>query len=41
MLLDAPPQRLAGGRPEGLVRLEVDLEPRPLQRMLPMIVHEQ
>jgi hypothetical protein len=40
MLLDAPPQVLSGGSPERLVRLDVDFELRPLQRKLPIIVHE-
>src|SRR5215470_4252399 len=41
MLLDAPPQVQSGRCPDGLVRLDVDLELRPLQRKVPLIVHEQ
>src|ERR1700741_5059194 len=41
VLLDAPPQRLPRRRPDGLARLEVDLELRPLQRKLPLIGHKQ
>src|SRR5215468_894415 len=39
MLLDAPPQVQPGGRPDGLGRLDVDLELRPLQRKVLSIVH--
>jgi hypothetical protein len=34
MVLDPPPQRLAGGRPDRLVRPDVDPELRSLQRKL-------
>jgi hypothetical protein len=37
MPLDSPPQILPRGCPDGLVRLDVDLELRPLQRKLLMI----
>ena len=40
MLLDAPPQILSGGCPDRLVRLDVDFALRPLQRKLPMMVHQ-
>src|SRR5262244_1989479 len=39
MLLDATPQLPSIGCPDGLVRLDVDLEQRPLQRKLRMFVH--
>jgi hypothetical protein len=41
MQLDAPPQILPGGAPNGLVGRDIDFELRPLQRKLPRIVREQ
>jgi hypothetical protein len=38
MLLNASPQILSGGCPNGLVQLDVDFELRRLQRRLPRIV---
>jgi hypothetical protein len=41
MLLDAPPQVLPGGCPNGLVRRDIDFELRPLQRKLPRIARKR
>ena len=37
--LDAPPQRLSGGRPDGLVGLDVDFDLRAMQRRFLLVVH--